>query len=463
MVMHPPSSVQSALDLIGHTPLIELTRTDTGCCRLFLKLECQNPGGSIKDRPARRMIAAAEQSGRLRPGGTIIEGTAGNTGLGLALIARLKGYRMVVVMPDKMAREKAHHLRALGAEIVPSRSDVNKGHPAYYSDLAARLERETPGSLYINQFANPANVAAHEFETGPEILAQMDQRVDAFVAGAGTGGTITGVGRALRQVNPDVALVLADPVGSVLAPLVTEGSLPASVGSWAVEGIGEDYVPPILELDHVTEAMAVTDAESFAAARTLLTEEGLLVGPSTGTLLVAARRWCLRQTRPQRVVTLACDTGNKYLNRMFDDGWMREEGHAPVPVRGDLGDLVMRRHEDGQVVTVPADAPLATACRRLRDAAGRPLPVLDDRNRFRGVIDDAIALHALRAGRRDATCGEMARSGSSLDARAGRAELERRIEHEGHVVITDGDALIGVVTRLDLLAEAERNRAGEHQ
>ncbi len=459
--MHPPSPVRSALDLIGNTPLIELTRTETGCCRLFLKLECQNPGGSIKDRPARRMIRAAEESGRLRPGATIIEGTAGNTGLGLALIARLKGYRMVVVMPDKMAREKAHHLRALGAEIVPSRSDVSKGHPDYYSDLAARLERETPGSLYINQFANPANVAAHEFETGPEILSQMDHRIDAFVAGAGTGGTITGVGRALRKANPDIALVLADPTGSVLAPLITEGVLPEAVGNWAVEGIGEDYVPPILELDRVTEAIAVTDAESFAAARALLTDEGLLAGSSTGTLLAAALRWCRRQTRPQRVVTLACDTGNKYLNRMFDDGWMREEGHAPGTVRGNLGDLVMRRHEDGQVVTVSVDAPLATACGRLRDAGGdRPLPVLDDQGRVRGVIDAAVALDAIRAGRRDASCGEVAAPGRSLDVGADRADLERRVAQAGYAVVTDDDLLIGVVTGLDLLREAERIRSG---
>lgn len=441
--------------------MVELTRTDAGPCRLFLKLECQNPGGSIKDRPALQMVAEAERSGRLRPGGTIIEGTAGNTGLGLALIARQKGYRMVVVMPDKMAKEKAHHLRALGADIVPSRSDVGKGHPDYYSDLAARLERDLPGSLYINQFANPANVAAHETGTGPEILTQMDDAVDAFVAGVGTGGTFTGIGRALRRSNPDVALILADPVGSVLAPLVTEGTMPETVGSWAVEGIGEDYVPPILELDLVTEAIAITDSEAFAAARTLLANEGILVGSSTGTLLAAALRWCRRQTDERRVVTLACDTGNKYLNRMFDEGWMREEGYCCPPKRGDLRDLVARRHEDGLAMTVRSDAPLATACSRLRDTGGSPVPVLRDDDTVIGVIDTATALQAVRVGRSNAACADIALKDTEIDVHATRTELEKAISRDGYAMVTDNGKLVGIVGVLDLLRHAERSIAEE--
>ena len=461
--MQPPPTVCSALDLIGNTPMVELTRTDAGPCRLFLKLECQNPGGSIKDRPALQMVAEAERSGRLRPGGTIIEGTAGNTGLGLALIARQKGYRIVVVMPDKMAKEKAHHLRSLGADIVPSRSDVGKGHPDYYSDLAARLERDLPGSLYINQFENPANVAAHESGTGPEILAQMDNAIDAFVAGVGTGGTLTGIGRALRRSNPDVALILADPVGSVLAPLVTEGTMPETVGSWAVEGIGEDYVPPILELDLVTEAIPITDSEAFASARTLLADEGILVGSSTGTLLAAALRWCRRQTEERRVVTLACDTGNKYLNRMFDEGWMREEGYCRPPERGDLGDLVARRHEDGLALTVPGDAPLAAACGRLRDTGGSPIPVLGDDDTVVGVIDAATALQAVRVGRRDAACADIALRNTEIDAHSNRRDLEEAIMRDGYAMVTDSGKLVGVVGALDLLRVAERGITEELQ
>src|SRR5919108_2785495 len=228
----------SLLDLIGETPLVEVTRFDTGPCRLFLKLESQNPSGSIKDRPARAMIAAAEADGRLKPGGTIVEATAGNTGLGLALVAARQGYHTILVVPDKMAREKLLHCKALGAELVLTRSDVGKGHPDYYQDLAEAIAVRTPGAIYINQFANPANPQAHEITTGPEILRQMDGDVDAVVVGVGSGGTLTGVGRFFRRASPKTRMILADPEGSVLAPYVKRGRL-GEAGSWVVEGIGE--------------------------------------------------------------------------------------------------------------------------------------------------------------------------------------------------------------------------------
>src|ERR1700731_2641257 len=250
----------SVLHLIGETPLIEVTRFDRGPCRLFLKLESANPSGSIKDRPARAMIEAAEADGRLQPGGTIVEATAGNTGLGLALVGGRKGYRILLVVPDKMAREKVLHARALGAEVVTARSDVGKGHPDYYQDMAEAIARRTPGAFFINQFANPANPQAHAATTGPEILRQMDQDVDAVVVGVGSGGMLTGIGRFMRQASPKTAMILADPVGSVLAPYVKTGNmLPA--GSWAVEGVGEDFIPPNADLDLVADAYSIPDAE----------------------------------------------------------------------------------------------------------------------------------------------------------------------------------------------------------
>ncbi len=455
--MESPPLAHSVLDLIGNTPMVELTRTETGLCRLFLKLENQNPGGSIKDRPARWMVEAAEADGRLKPGGTIIEGTAGNTGLGLALIARQKGYRMLVVMPDKMAKEKARHLRALGAEIVPSRSDVGKGHPDYYSDMATRLEKEIPDSFYIDQFTNPANVKAHETTTGPEILAQMDGQVDAFVAGVGTGGTITGVGRCLHKANPDVDLVLADPVGSILEPLVSTGQAPEEVGSWAVEGIGEDYVPTILDLDLVTEAMAVSDGEAFETARSVLADEGILVGSSSGTLIAAALRYCRRQTRGKRVVTLACDTGNKYLNRMFDNGWMREEGFQVPSSRNDIGDLVLRRHDEGMTPVVRTDAPLRSACFQLREAPGGAVPVLDTKGRILGVLDEESTLSAARKNGFGIPSGEALRVDAPLlDSSLPEPKLVATVEKDGYAVIVDGDALVGIVTRMDLVRGLER-------
>src|SRR5437667_10271879 len=213
----------SVLDLIGETPLVEVTRIDRGACRLFLKLESANPSGSLKDRPARSMSEAAETEGRLKPGGTIVEATAGNTGLGLALVGGRKGYRTLLVVPDKMAREKVLHARAMGAEVVITRSDVGKGHPDYYQDLAQAIARRIPDAFFINQFANPANPRAHESTTGPEILAQMGGKLDAIVVGVGSGGTLTGLGRFMRQASPATEMILADPQGSVLATLVESG------------------------------------------------------------------------------------------------------------------------------------------------------------------------------------------------------------------------------------------------
>src|ERR1700732_573797 len=250
----------SVLDLIGETPLIEVTRIDRGPCRLFLKLESANPSGSLKDRPARTMIEAAEAGGKLAPGGTIVEATAGNTGLGLALVGGRKGYRTLLVVPDKMAREKVLHARALGAEVVTARSDVGKGHPDYYQDVAEAIAKRTPGAFFINQFANPANPQAHAATTGPEILRQMQGKVDAVVVGVGSGGTLTGIGRFMAKNSPGTRMVLAEPVGSVLAPLVEEGRMPKA-GSWAVEGIGEDFVPLNADLKLVHKAYAISDPD----------------------------------------------------------------------------------------------------------------------------------------------------------------------------------------------------------
>src|ERR1700735_3094576 len=265
------------LQTIGNTPLVELKRIDAGPCRLFVKLENQNPGGSIKDRIGLTMIEAAERDGRLKPGGTVIEATAGNTGIGLALVAAQKGYRLILVVPDKMSQDKIFHLRSLGAEVRLTRSDVVKGDPSYYQDIAERLNQEIPNSFYINQFQNPANPVAHEVGTGPEIWAQMEDQVDAVVVGVGSGGTLSGLGRFFKRVNPDIEMVLSDPEGSVLRELVETGRI-TEAGSWLVEGIGEDFVPPNCDLSLVSAAYNVTDKESFVMARGLLLKEGVLGG-----------------------------------------------------------------------------------------------------------------------------------------------------------------------------------------
>jgi cystathionine beta-synthase len=320
-----PEAIATNLScLIGNTPLVRVGGMDAGLCELFLKLENHNPGGSIKDRIGLSMIETAEQAGLLRPGGTVVEATAGNTGLALALVAARKGYRLLLVIPDKMSQEKIYHLRAMGAEVRLTRSDVSKGHPEYYQDLAMTIARQVRG-YYINQFENAANAAAHETTTGPEIYRQMGGRLDAVVCGVGSGGTISGLSRYFARVAPHAEIVLADPEGSVLDRYVRTGVV-GKAGSWLVEGVGEDFIPPICDLSRVKHSYSVRDEESFLTARWLLVREGILGGSSTGLLVAAALRYCRAQTQPRRVVTFVCDSGNKYLSKMYNDVWLREQG-----------------------------------------------------------------------------------------------------------------------------------------
>jgi cystathionine beta-synthase len=329
--------VNSVLDLIGDTPLLRLNRFDTGPCELLLKLENQNPGGSIKDRVALAMIAHAERSGALAPGGTIIEATAGNTGLGLALIATQKGYPLILVVPDKMSREKIFHLKALGVDVRLTRSDVTKGHPDYYQDYARRLAQDIPGSYYIDQFSNPANPRAHAETTAVELWQQTAGKVDAIVVGVGSGGTLGGLQSFFKTRSPQTEFILADPQGSILADVVEHGTH-RQPGSWLVEGIGEDFIPPLAQIEGVSHAFRIEDGEAFATARELLRLEGILAGSSTGTLLAAALRYCRAQTEPKRVVTFACDSGNKYLSKMFNDEWLSDQGLAPRHQQGKQND-----------------------------------------------------------------------------------------------------------------------------
>jgi len=392
---------RGVLEMIGRTPMLELRKLDVGPCRLFVKMELMNPAGSIKDRIGLSMIEAAERDGRLNPNPpkgmplpTIIEATAGNTGLGLALVAGQKGYKLKVVMPDKMSQEKIQHLRAMGAEVILTRSDVQKGHPEYYQDVAARLASQTPNSVFINQFCNPANVEAHYTTTGPEIWQQMGGNVDAVVVGVGSGGTLSGVGRYLREKKPDVKIILSDPAGSVLHPLVNEGKK-VEAGAWLVEGMGEDFVPDICDIDLVDEAIPVTDGEAFMAARELLVKEGVLAGSSTGCLIAAAMRWCRRQTKPMNVVTFACDTGAKYLSKCFNDFWMIDNGFIQRPSTNDLRDLIARRHSEREDYTLKEDDPIKQAIKRMELYGVSQMAVMDARDRVVGILDESDILLAM--------------------------------------------------------------------
>ncbi|HMN96908.1 MAG TPA: pyridoxal-phosphate dependent enzyme [Phycisphaerales bacterium] len=441
------------LEMIGNTPMLRLSRLDTGPCELYVKLESSNPGNSIKDRIAISMVEAAERDGRLRPGGVIIEATAGNTGIALALVASQKGYRMRVVMPDKMSDEKISHLRAMGAEVILTRSDVAKGHPEYYQDMAARLAAETPGSFYVNQFGNPANPQAHYLTTGPEIWSQMEGRIDVFVAGVGSGGTVTGVGRYLRERNPDVEIVLADPEGSILAPLVNEGRT-IEPGSWLVEGIGEDFVPDILDLGLVDTAYSITDEEAFHVVRELLRKEGVLAGSSVGTLLGAALRHCRAQSEPKRVVTLICDSGAKYLSKMFNDFWMIDHGFIKRTSYGDLRDLIARRHEEKQDFTLSPETPLIQAIRRMRLFDVSQLAVLDERDRVVGILDESDVLLALTRdpeGLRRPVRDFMADRIETIAPTARVEDLLPIFRADRVAIVTDSERYYGLITRIDLI------------
>ncbi|MGP1253543.1 MAG: pyridoxal-phosphate dependent enzyme [Kiloniellales bacterium] len=448
----------SALEMIGDTPLVEVHRLDTGLCRLFLKLESQNPGGSIKDRIGRSMIEAAEAEGQLKPGGTIVEATAGNTGLGLALVAAQKGYRLIIVVPDKMAQEKIFHLKALGAEVRLTRSDVGKGHPEYYQDMAERIAAEE-GAWFVNQFGNPANPRAHETTTGPEIYAQMEGDVDAVVCGVGSAGTITGLSHYFAKVSPKTQMVLADPEGSILADYVNTGVAPNEVGSWIVEGIGEDFIPPIADFSGVAKAYAISDKEALLAARELLRAEGILAGSSSGTLLAAALRYCQEQTQAKRVVAFVCDSGNKYLSKMYNDFWMRDQGFLEEPATGDLRDLIARKHSERAAVTAAPDDTLAQALGRMKLYDVSQLPVLDADGQAVGIVDESDIL--LRVfGDRDRFAEPvrtaMTEKLETLPPSASIDALLPVFEHNLVAIVADETRFYGLITRIDLLNHLRR-------
>lgn len=443
----------SVLELIGHTPVVQAQRLDTGPCTLFLKLESQNPGGSVKDRIGLAMIEAAEKRGDLAPGATLVEGTAGNTGIGLALAAQQKGYQLILVVPDKMSREKIFNLKAMGAQVVLTRSDVAKGHPDYYQDLAKRIADETPNAYFINQFGNPDNPAAHEFGTGPEILQQMDGRLDAIVFGCGSSGTMTGLSRCFAAQSPQTELILADPVGSILEEYINRGTLSDKSGSWMVEGIGEDFLPSIADFSRVKKAYAISDKESFLTARELLEKEGILGGSSTGTLLAAALRYCREQTEPKRVLTFVCDTGNKYLSKMYNDYWMLDNGFLEREQHGDLRDLILRPYSRRDTVVVAPTDMLVTAYQRMKLYDVSQLPVMQG-DALVGIVDESDALlhvYGDEARFRDPVSTAMVTKLDRLDVTA-PVEALLPVFDRGHVaIVMDGERFLGLITRIDLL------------
>jgi cystathionine beta-synthase len=448
-----PPLFTNVLEMIGNTPLIAVRHIDTGPCELFLKLENQNPGGSIKDRVGLYLIEAAEREGRIQPGGTLIEATAGNTGLGLALVAGQKGYRLLLVIPDKMSQEKIFHLKAMGAEVQLTRSDVSKGHPEYYRDVAERLARETPNSFFVNQFGNKANPQAHEETTAPEIWDQTDHRLDAVVVGVGTGGTLTGLSHFFAKTAPGVEIVLSDPAGSILANYAKTGEVAKAKGGWLVEGIGGDSIPPVADFSRVGTTYTIADAEAFRTCRELLRKEGIIAGTSTGTLLAGALRYCREQKTPKRVVTFVCDSGNKYLSKVYNDYWMLDQGFIERERFGDLRDLIARRHWERASVTVNSTEPVLAALRRMKLYDVSQLPVMRD-GKIIGIVDEEdILLEVFENPEHfnEPVTKAMASGLVTVPVDAPVAQLMEIFKRGMVAIVVKDNEFLGLVTRIDLL------------
>jgi cystathionine beta-synthase len=432
---------------VGRTPLVRLRRLTEGLQpRVYAKVEAFNPGGSVKDRVAVAMISEAERRGWLRPGGTIIEATAGNTGVGLAMAAAVKGYRCIFVLPDKMSSEKILLLKAYGAEVVITPTNVAPDSPESYNGVADRLAREIPGAWRPNQFTNLANPEVHYRQTGYEIWEQTEGRVTVFVGGVGTGGTVSGVARFLKEQNAEIRVVGADPEGSVLS-----GGTP---GPWKVEGIGEDFVPKTFNSQLVDDWVRVSDAESFHTARLLARREGILLGGSSGTAVAAALRYARRLGPEHLVVALCADTGRNYLSKFFNDAWL-DENHLVWSVQPahSVGDL-LRTRGPRQLVTISPEATAASAIESMQGRGISQLPVLQDGKPVGSIQEITLArvLHD-HADPAQVSVGEiMAKPLPQLDVMVHLDEAYRLLMagNTGVLAVQEGK-VVDIVTRIDLI------------
>jgi cystathionine beta-synthase len=451
----PANAPQSIVDLVGGTPVVPLHRVLDGApYRVLAKLEFLNPGGSVKDRIGVSMIAEAERDGRLKPGGTIVEATSGNTGVGLALVAAVRGYRIVFVIPDKMSSEKIRLLRAYGARVVVTPAGVPPDHPMSHYSVAKRIAAETPGAYYPNQYVNPGNPDAHFRTTGPEIDRQLGPGPGAVVGTVGTGGTMSGIGRYFRAHRPDVKIVAVDPLGSVLASAFRTGTA-AAAQPYLVEGIGEDVVPKTIDFHAMDEFVEVGDRESFLMARRLAREEGLLVGGSSGAAVAGALKWLARRPLPDgaTVVVILPDSGDRYLSKFYSDDWMREKGFLDAGATA--RELLARKSTTPALVAVEPTTVLRDAVARLRAQSISQMPVLRGPENLGTVQEDEI----LRRGLEDATVLDrsvafaMGPPMPEVTADAPIGAILRTLREERAVLVREsaGGPPVGVLTRNDLV------------
>ncbi|CAN5516439.1 cystathionine beta-synthase [soil metagenome] len=449
----------SVLDTIGWTPLIRLNRIARGIrTPIYGKAEFFNPGGSVKDRIGMPIIEAAERAGTLRPGGTIVEGTSGNTGVGLAIAAALKGYKCIFTMPDKMSQEKVRLLKAFGAEVIVTPTAVAPDHPDNYVMMAKRIAEETPNAILANQFYNQANTEAHYATTGPELWEQTEGRITHFVAAAGTGGTITGVGRYLKEKNSNIKIISGDPQGSILAELWrSKGTHKIEGAPYKIEGIGQDKLPGTLDLAIIDDYRTVSDRDAFAMARRLTREEGLFVGGSAGLITYVALQVAREVDDPNAlVVTFLCDTGERYLSKLYNDEWMREN-QLLEPDRVTLGDLLAHK-----VAGAPATVVSAAPGQQVRQVLGLMrlhdvslLPVLEGGACVGSVTEYALTQRGLESSRfLDAVVGEVMDEPFPVVESSQAVESVQKVLSKATpaVLVSDGAVISGIVTRSDMLA-----------
>jgi cystathionine beta-synthase len=439
---------ETILEMVGNTPLVRLRRVTRGIkATVLAKVETLNPGGSVKDRIALQIIEDAEREGLLKPGGTIIEATAGNTGVGLALVAAIKGYRCIFVMPDKMSEDKIRLLRAYGADVVITASAVAHDSPESYTSVAKRLAAETPGAFLANQFYNQSNPDAHYRTTGPEIWEQTGGKIDMFVAGAGTGGTLTGVGRYLKEKNPNIKIVLADPDGSTLSG--------GAAKPYKVEGIGQDYVPGTLDMGVIDRGERVTDKDAFLMARRVTREEGILIGGSSGTAMVAALRAAKDLEAGQTCVVMLTDTGRNYMTKVFSDDWMRENGFLDERLPTRVADILNQKNGGlPPLVAVQDESPVHQAVQIMREHGISQLPVMHG-NELIGSLVESSLMNQVFAD--ISLTGKPVRQVMSeafpmLDRQAPIEGLYQALSTGSQaVIVTDIDQPIAVLTKMDLI------------